>query len=1052
MADFDGDGHADLLWRRASTGALVLQRAIERKITSRQELYREPEFDWQLAGVGDLNGDGRADIVWRNRLTGRVWLQLLADRGRGFSYEGVIYQEPDLAWNIAGLGDFDGDSFCDLLWWNASNGKTWIQRMNGPTILEQGPILREDGSSFDEPNTHWRIVATADLNGDARADVLWRNDETGQVWLQHLEGRSILAAGLVYEEPDTNWTIVGAGDLTNEGRHQIAWENVRRSPPHRWVQDIEDFTVVNGRSLALGAGERVLAMRDRTTVLGSASDVVLERWVSGAPIGLSVPSLDRTVRVGVASVDITPVRWPVIVSGGIDPQIHGGLFSASHPLTARALVMEEAGPGVSEGQAIAMVAVDSLILPATLLDDVKGTVSSMTGLSVDRILISATHTHSAPAAMPALGTPADATYSDALRGWLVDVLVAAANDLRTGEIGWSIEEDFEHTHNRRWIQYPNLLTPDPFSAMTVKANMHPAIFEAQVGPSGPVNPDLSVLAVREASTQRALGLFANYSMHYHSEATRLEGAAPDQDLYGVGPDYFGRFSAFVSAALSDEQAPGFVASMSQGTSGDLHLYDYAKPEPRGTPGLDQYAAEMTARAVDGYRNLAWRSWVSLDAAFATLPLARRVPDAARVMWAKSCDQSGAGCAPSLSGNYCESLNPDWCLYPSTRYRPGPGSASTYAKLQLELVADPAANVRLQAMRVGELGVAAIGAEVFALSGLRIKGESPLPDTFTIEHANGADGYIPPPEQHALGGYTTFAAPTAGLEVGAEPAIVTRVGALLAEVAGAPGHAMPTPENGYAAVVAAHAPLAHWPLAEATGTSALDVSGRHMDGTFEDPGADFRHSGYALYLPGPMGRVPGVDGSMVDSRGESRAVHFAGGRMSAIVEELPADGYSVAFWFWSGLLANDRRPVTGYLFSRGDGGAPGVPGDHVGIAGSYGGGADAGRLFVYNGDAAGQTFVASSAVIQPWRWYHLVFVRQGSEVRLFLNGAAIGAGSLPLSDGSSHSVFFGARSDRFSGFSGRMSEAAVFGALLAEGEACALYRAAFRSPDGVACGG
>ena len=40
----------------------------------------------------------------------------------------------------------------------------------------------------------------------------------------------------------------------------------------------------------------------------------------------------------------------------------------------------------------------------------------------------------------------------------------------------------------------------------------------------------------------------------------------------------------------------------------------------------------------------------------------------------------------------------------------------------------------------------------------------------IELANGGDGYIPPPEMHAWGGYNTWAARSAGLEVMAEPKI------------------------------------------------------------------------------------------------------------------------------------------------------------------------------------------------------------------------------------------------------------------------------------------
>ena len=62
-------------------------------------------------------------------------------------------------------------------------------------------------------------------------------------------------------------------------------------------------------------------------------------------------------------------------------------------------------------------------------------------------------------------------------------------------------------------------------------------------------------------------------------------------------------------------------------------------------------------------------------------------------------------------------------------------------------------------------------EVFALTGLKLKAQSPFAAHFNIELANGAEGYIPPPEQHVLGGYTTWPARTAGLEVQAEPKIV-----------------------------------------------------------------------------------------------------------------------------------------------------------------------------------------------------------------------------------------------------------------------------------------
>jgi neutral ceramidase len=65
------------------------------------------------------------------------------------------------------------------------------------------------------------------------------------------------------------------------------------------------------------------------------------------------------------------------------------------------------------------------------------------------------------------------------------------------------------------------------------------------------------------------------------------------------------------------------------------------------------------------------------------------------------------------------------------------------------------DVPLQAFRIGDLGIAAIPFETFTETGLEIKSISPVKPIFTIELANGSYGYLPTPEQHAVGGYETW---------------------------------------------------------------------------------------------------------------------------------------------------------------------------------------------------------------------------------------------------------------------------------------------------------
>ena len=76
--------------------------------------------------------------------------------------------------------------------------------------------------------------------------------------------------------------------------------------------------------------------------------------------------------------------------------------------------------------------------------------------------------------------------------------------------------------------------------------------------------------------------------------------------------------------------------------------------------------------------------------------------------------------------------------------------------------------------------------MFAEIGLEIKKKSPLKPTFTIELANGYNGYLPTPEQHKLGGYETWRARSSYLEVDAS----TKITATLLELLGQGGEVRP----------------------------------------------------------------------------------------------------------------------------------------------------------------------------------------------------------------------------------------------------------------------
>ena len=680
------------------------------------------------------------------------------------------------------------------------------------------------------------------------------------------------------------------------------------------------------------------------------------------------------LRAGAYAVDITPKKFPVTINGNFTPTF---AQRATSPLHARCLVLDD-------GKVKLLICVvDTCLLPGDLVDEIKKRASASTGISVDRMSISATHTHSAPALMSLAGVEVDPNYPAFFVPRVIEGIERATKNLRPVKVGFAAANNPEQTHCRQWIYRPDRMLTDPYGEQTVRVNMHPGFQNAStIGPAGPADPGLSLLSF-QTPEGKPVALLANYSMHYF-------GSDP------ASADYFGLFCRKMQARLAPDD-PSFMVALSQGTSGDLQWMDYERPDPRVT--LEQYTDAMVKRAEEAYRSITHTDGATVGMAETDLRLRMRTPDAKRLAWAQAA-----------VGKFKGRLPQTW--------------PEAYAVEAIYLHEHPERDVKLQAIRIGNVGIATASCEVFGITGLKLKAQSPLPNTFNIELANDIDGYIPPRELHAMGGYTTWPSRWAGLEVEAETKIVDGLLGLLEKVSGKPRRPRVDTHGEYAKTIIASKPLAYWRLNEWGGDEAADAVG-NLPATHE--------TGVLFYLDGPKSEA------FSGPRAVNRAPHFAGGRMRVRPEKL-GDRYSLEVWFWNG-LANEARAVTGYLFSRGADGADGAPGDHLAIAGTA---INAqGKLAFFNGNRL-NTLLVGTTLIEPKTWNHVVYVRDGRRVTVYLNGNAA-----PEIEGEAEvghppavtELFLGGRNDGMFGLEGRIDEVALYDRPLTANDAAAHHAAA-----------
>jgi neutral ceramidase len=413
------------------------------------------------------------------------------------------------------------------------------------------------------------------------------------------------------------------------------------------------------------------------------------------------------LHVGAAAISITPAPGAPMA----------GYYSArsaegvDDDLFAKALVIEQ------DGAKAAMVVCDLISMPREVAEAARKLIEQETGLPPERVMISATHTHTGPVLPtgssrdPAEEGSADAArrYVASLPGLIAKSVSAAHGALRPARALVGVGREEHLSFNRRFVMKDGSVGWNP-------GKKNPNI----VKPAGPIDPDVPVVYF-ETPDGKPVATYVNFAMHL--------------DTVGglrVSADY----PFTLATILSELKGPEMVTLFSIGCAGDINHIDVSSADGQQGPGEAKRIGTVLAGEVI-------KTSARLRPVTTSAPRGRRKVVQLALAPINPDDVETARKTATTFGKNA----------PTFLER-----VHAYKILDVHARGGEPLEAEVQVISLGDdLAFVALPGEIFVELGLSVKRQSPFRHTIIAELANGSVGYVPTRRAYAEGNYEAVSA-------------------------------------------------------------------------------------------------------------------------------------------------------------------------------------------------------------------------------------------------------------------------------------------------------